>query len=368
MTKQSLPQWATILNRAAAVVTDHGGIAGHLATVAREFGIPALFDTLVATDRIKNEAIITVDTYARKVYEGKAEELLRESPAEGISTIKGSPVYITLKRMLKHITPLNLIDPKGNNFTPDGCQTYHDITRFCHEKAVEEMFDSGKNSRRIRAGKRLIINDVPTQWWIVDLGDGLKGSMEKNTVKLENIASAPMVALWEGMTAVEWEGPPPVDTKGFISIMVESTMNRDLCASSQSSYTQNDCAIISKNFCNLSCRFGYHYSVVQTFVSDKSKENYIKFCFKGGAADHNRKFRRMKLIEDILVKYDFQVEIYEDYLNAAITASDQFSTLKRLKALGYLTMHTRQLDMIMGNPAKTAYYKKKLLKDISLWL
>lgn len=370
VTKHSLPQWATILNRAAAVVTDHGGIAGHLATVAREFGIPALFDTLAATERIKNGAIITVDTYARKVYEGKAEALLREAPAGGISTIKGSPVYITLKRMLKHITPLNLIDPKGNNFTPDGCHTYHDITRFCHEKAVEEMFDSGKNSRRIRAGKRLIINDVPTQWWIVDLGDGLKGSMEKDTVRLENIASAPMMALWEGMTAVEWDGPPPVDARGFMSIMAESTMNRDLCASSQSSYTKNDCAIISKNFCNLSCRFGYHYSVVQTFVSDKSKENYIKFCFKGGAADPNRKFRRMKLIEDILVKYDFQVDIYihEDYLNATITAYDQFSTLKRLKALGYLTMHTRQLDMIMGNPAKEAYYKKKLLKSISLWL
>jgi len=365
--KNSLPRWAAILNRAVAVVADRGGIAGHLATVSREFGIPALFNTLVATDRIKNEAIITVDAYARKVYDGRAEALLKETPAGGISTIKGSPVYITLKRMLKHITPLNLTDPKGNNFTPDGCHTYHDVTRFCHEKAVEEMFDFGKNSMKIRAGKRLVINDSPTQWWIVDLSDGLKGSMGKDTVRLENIASVPMVALWEGMTAVEWEGPPPVDTKGFMSIMVESTMNRDLCASGRSSYAQNDCAIISKNFCNLSCRFGYHYSVVQTFISDKSRENYIKFCFKGGAADLNRKFRRMKLIEEILTKFDFQVEIHEDYMNANIEGYDQFSTIKRLKMLGYLTMHTRQLDMIMGNPARAAYYKKKLLKDISLW-
>ncbi|MBC2693792.1 MAG: pyruvate, water dikinase, partial [Desulfobacteraceae bacterium] len=265
--KNSLPQWAAILNRAVAVVTDHGGIAGHLATVSREFGIPALFGTSVATQRIKNKAIITVDTYSRKVYEGKAEALLKEFPAGRISSIKGSPVYITLEKVLRHITPLNLIDPKGNNFTPDCCHTYHDITRFCHEKAVKEMFDSGKNNRKSRAGKRLVVNDVPTQWWIIDLGDGLKGSMEKDTVKLENIASAPMLALWKGITAVEWDGPPPIDSKGFMSIMVQSTMNRDLCASGQSSYAQNDCAIISKNFCNLSCRFGYHYSVVQTFVS-----------------------------------------------------------------------------------------------------
>ena len=367
VTKNSLPQWAAILNRAVAVVTDRGGIAGHLATVSREFGIPAIFDTLTATDKIKNKAIITVDAYARKVYEGKAEALLRASPAGGISTIKGSPVHTTLKRMLKHITPLNLTDPKGNNFTPDGCHTYHDITRFCHEKAVKEMFDSGKNNRKIRAGKRLVINDVPTQWWIVDLGDGLKGSMEKDTVKLENIASAPMLALWEGMTVVEWDGPPPIDTRGLMSIMVQSTMNRDLCASGQSSYAQNDCAIISKNFCNLSCRFGYHYSVVQTFISDQSRENYIRFCFKGGAADLNRKFRRMKLIEEILAKYDFQVEIHEDYMNANIEGYDQLFTINRLKILGYLTMHTRQLDMIMSNPARAAYYKEKLLKDICSW-
>ncbi|MCK5507498.1 MAG: pyruvate, water dikinase, partial [Desulfobacterales bacterium] len=364
--KNSLPHLATILNRAAAVVTDHGGIAGHLATVAREFGIPALFGTFKATKNIKNKAIITVDTYSRKVYEGKAEALLKKFPGKRISSIKDSPVYITLETILKHIAPLNLTDPKGNNFTPEGCQTYHDITRFCHEMAVKEMFDFGANDRQIKAGKQLVV-DVPTQWWIIDLGDGFKGSMEKDTVRLENIASAPMLSLWEGMMAIKWAGPPSIDAGGLMSIMVQSTMNRDLCASGRSIYAQNNCAIISKNFCNFSCRCGYHYLVTQTFVSDQSRENYIKFCFKGGAADQNRKFLRMKLIEEILIKYDFQVEICEDYMNATITGYDQSSTIKRLKMLGYLTMHTRQLDMIMNNPARVAYYKTKLLKDISMW-
>lgn len=364
--KNSLPHLATILNRAAAVVTDHGGIAGHLATVAREFGIPALFGTFAATQKIKNKAIITVDTYSLKIYEGKAEALLKKLPGKRIRSIKGSPVYITLEKILKQIAPLNLTDPKGNNFTPEGCLTYHDITRFCHEMAVKEMFDSGTNNSQIKAGKRLIV-DVPTQWWIIDLGDGFKGSMEKDTVRLENIASAPMLALWEGMMAIKWDGPPSIDAGGLMSIMVQSTMNRDLCASSRSIYSQNNCAIISKNFCNFTCRCGYHYLVAQTFVSNQSRENYIKFRFKGGAADQNRKFLRMKLIEEILIKYDFQVEICEDYMNATIAGYDQSSTIKRLKMLGYLTMHTRQLDMIMNNPARVAYYKEKLLKDISVW-
>jgi len=55
------PAWTPLFARAAAVVTDIGGQLSHGSIVAREYGIPAVMGTGVATRRIHSGQIITVD-------------------------------------------------------------------------------------------------------------------------------------------------------------------------------------------------------------------------------------------------------------------------------------------------------------------
>ncbi len=359
-----LPQWAAVLNRAAAVITNRGGITGHLATVSREFNVPALFNTLEATAKIENGVTVTVDADGQKVYGGRVESLLKEASAERKNLMKGSPVYNTLERVLGHISPLNLIDPDAISFKPGNCKTYHDITRFCHEKSVKEMFGFGKDHHFAERSSKRLVCEVPMQWWVIDLEDGFKEPAEGDRVKLENIASIPMLALWEGITAIPWQGPPPVDAKGFLSVMFRSTMDPSLDPARRSVYAEKNYFMISKHFCNLASRFGYHFSTIEAFVSDNSRENYVSFNFKGGGADYNRRVLRVRFIEHILKKFDFRVEINEDNIIARLEAYDQAFLTERLKVLGYMSIHTRQLDMIMANRAAVNHYITQHLKDI----
>jgi pyruvate,water dikinase len=55
------PAWTPLFAMASAVVTDIGGPLSHGSIVAREYGIPAVMGTGVATRRIRSGQIITVD-------------------------------------------------------------------------------------------------------------------------------------------------------------------------------------------------------------------------------------------------------------------------------------------------------------------
>ena len=55
------PPWTPLFATVAAVVTDTGGILSHCAVVAREYGIPAVVGTGVATSRIVDGQTIEVD-------------------------------------------------------------------------------------------------------------------------------------------------------------------------------------------------------------------------------------------------------------------------------------------------------------------
>ncbi|MBM9603061.1 PEP/pyruvate-binding domain-containing protein [Desulfopila inferna] len=369
MVEYPVPDWAPLLNLATAVLASSGTEAGHLATVAREFGIPALFSLPDIVQTLENGTLITVDSTERTIYRGCIEDLIsRKKPKKDI--MAGSPVQRILTEALQHITPLNLTDPASLNFKASMCQTLHDITRYCHEKSVSEMFKFGETYKFDKGMAKRLVAQVPLEWWVINLADGFREGIDdsQKAVHIDDIVSEPMLAIWQGISAFPWLGPPALSTRGFGSIILQSAMRPDLEPAMASRLTIKNYFLISKHFCNFNVRLGYHYAMIESYLSDLLTESYITFRFKGGAADLRRKTVRARLLADILKEFDFRVELRSDTLLARIKKKPKDFLIKRLQILGYLTQHTRQLDMVMNRKNAVEHYKEKFLDDINIML
>ncbi len=361
-----VPDWATLLNQAVAVVSETGQVAAHLATVAREFGVPAIFGLEGATSSLKEGEEITVDATGTRVYQGRRPDILAYGLSQTPNLMLGSPIYKLLEEVLAMVTPLNLTDPTSLYFTPSSCLTLHDLTRFCHEKAVSEMFSFGSRYGFDDKCAKQLVGEMAYQWWVIDLDDGFDPAFDKKGkfIPVSAIISLPMLAIWDGMTAIPWDGPPPMNLSGFGSILFQSTRNRNLEPSLRSALQNRNYFMVSKNFCNVSVRLGYHFSMIEAHLSDFLSENYISFKFKGGAADEQRRVIRIELIMDILSRYGFRLEQKGDALSARIEKRPNAYLLDRLQVLGYLLMHTRQIDMVMSDQDMVAHYREKITTDL----
>ncbi len=356
---QTSPRYVPIIRRVRGIITDVGSVTGHMASVAREFRVPTLVGTGQATASIPHGLEITLDARNRLVYQGRVSELIREK--QPLNPLKGSTAYKVMGALLKKIAPLNLVDPQQENFNPSGCATVHDIIRFAHEMAMQEMFQIGEV---LDQGSQVAIRlriPIPLNLYIIDLGGGLDIGPEAREATPEQVTSIPFRALLQGMTheKVEWLGQNKIDWGGFASILMESIL-RD--PQQQGEMGGASYAVISAKYLNFSSRLGYHFATVDTYCGQNINNNYITFYFKGGAADIDRRSRRARLITAILKRLGFKVEQKGDLVRGQIKKHDQELIRDKLDYLGRMMGSVRLLDMVMSDEQRIDWFVEEFFK------
>ncbi len=355
--RHASPQLARVIHKAGGFITDIGSTTGHLATVLREFRVPAIFNMEDATSVLKTGQEITIDTECLTIYAGIVKELNYYSFHE--EAIEEMYEYRLLRRVLKKIEPLNLLDPKDENFTPRGCRTYHDLTRFIHEKAVETIINLNfyhAHNRESQAGQ--LVWDYPLDLILIDVGGGIKGESGQG-IRPEQISSVPMHALLRGMSYPGiWDmSPSKVDFSSFMS-----SLTRTSATNNNPEEVGRNLAVVSAEYTNINFRLGYHFTVIDTYISDNMLDNHIYFRFSGGVTDSTRRSRRVRLLDEILSFYDFLCEIHGDTVVARLKRMNKRSMLHRLFLLGLLVGFTRQLDVKMINDAKITIFFEQIKK------
>jgi len=352
-------QFVKVMGKAAAIVTEIGTPVSHMATLCREMRVPCLVNTGGIFAKLADGEIITVDAEDRVIYRGRIQELLAYNSTTTMQ-ISYSYEYRLLRRLLKKVSTLNLIDPLLQDFKVDGCRTYHDILRFVHETAVMELVNIGRDDGILMRGRlaRSMDLPIPAGIMVVDIGGGLRNNAPAENVKFIDIESVPFRAILQGMLfpGVWHLGTMKVGMRDFVSSMLSAPSD-----ALDGRYSGHNIAIISRNYVNLCFRLGYHFNIIDAHCSDNERDNHIYFRFLGGASDITKRTRRATMIASILEAFDFNVRTKGDMV-VARSGNMVLSEMKRtLDILGRLVGFTRQLDVRLDNDSIVEEYVEAFL-------
>jgi pyruvate,water dikinase len=346
VSRYASPQLAGIVRKAAALITDVGSPTGHLATIAREYRTPALFGTGRGSEILEEGLLITVDTEAKTAYSGVVTKLL-ELQASEEEPYQMTPEVRTLRRLLRWVAPIYLLAPDAPDFAPESCRTYHDLIRFSHEKAVENLIRLHSASTMNPGMEGIELETAfPLKLRMIDLDGGLEPH-PPGTARLgiETVRSRPLQALLRGLNSLEaWsrEGAP-LGLKDLFSSMARPLTS--LAHAPQ--FSGENLALVAASYCNLTLRLGYHFNVIDSYLSDDPDDNYIYFRFVGGVAEQAKRDRRAALIAGILASLQLKVDLKGDLLigKAKMLAPEHMDYV--LTRIGELIAFTRQLDVRM---------------------
>lgn len=363
LARYTSPRYSSIMHRTRGIITDVGSPTGHMASLAREYRVPTIVDTEIATTLLQTGDEITLDATQNTVYRGNISVLDRFELTEE-EVFEDFYEYRLLRRLLKHISPLRLLDSQNDNFTPAACRTYHDITRYIHEKAVVELIhlSEKKGAQHLSAPKRLIA-DIPLGLLVIDAGDGTRCPPAARVVSPDQIVSLPLRDFLSGLDeSGMWETKPVAVNLG--SFMSSLTRTFPSSMSSPREVGRN-LAVVLENYMNINMRLGYHFTTIVAYISDSINDNSIYFRFLGGVTEFIRRSRRAQFIAQVLAYFDFRVEVHGDLVIGRIKKLSRPRMSERVRILGGLVGYTRQLDAQMHSDKDVAMHVQQFIDAVN---
>jgi pyruvate,water dikinase len=358
VTPNPSPKLVAVMAKISALVTMVGGSASHMATLAREMSLPTIVD-LPGAAKIPSGRQVTVDAGHGVIYDGAHPEWIT-APEKQPATAEDPGLEEKIKDMMAPIAHLNAIHPQDPEFTVENCRTLHDISRFIHQKSMEVMFSTLKQtSDKDNIGLRLKTK-IPLLINIIYLDREDLGREGKRWVQEDAIASLPMQALWQGVLQEGWpETTPPSDLKGFLAVV-----GSNLQEGRPPEFSENSYAFLSHEYMLLNLRMGYHFSTIEAMATAEPAKNYIRMQFKLGGAPLERRIRRIWLISNLLRLMNFENASQGDFLDSTMSYQGEAEVLERLRLLGRITILTKQLDMTLSSDARANWYFDDLSRKL----
>ncbi len=358
--RDPIPGLVTVMDKVSAIVTCVGGVASHMATLAREYRVATLVGLENAFELAAGRTV-TVDATGCRVYAGLHPELVAARRPDTRSA-DDNPVVAMLGRVLKKVAPLNLLHPVDPDFTAERCTTYHDLTRFAHQKAMEAMFATAREVDNLSALGLRLKSSIPMPMNIISVDQDLGRAARGKLIALEAIDSPPLAAFWSGILKEGWPSQRVgADVKGFAALLASTAAGADTAEFREDSF-----AIVGRDYLLASLRMGYHFSTIEAIASADIGKNQVRMQFKGGGTLPDRRLRRVWLLTRVLELLGFESLNRGDFLDARASYEPAEAIRDKLYVLGRLTIMTKQLDMALSNDEVAEWYASDFIRKLGL--
>jgi pyruvate,water dikinase len=162
VTKMTSPDYVPAMEKAAAIITDEGGITCHAAIVSREMGVPCIIATKTATQTLKDNMKITVDATHGKVYAGEikiTEEKAEEREIKTKVEVKVNLAFPETAEKAKHADGVGLLRLE-HMLTKSGLHPIEYIRQGKSEELTKIIYEGIRKVARVFYPKKVWVRSL----------------------------------------------------------------------------------------------------------------------------------------------------------------------------------------------------------------
>lgn len=331
------PRWSALLPRAVAIVTEQGGgDFSHLAKIAREFGIPALFDVPGATSTLHSGLGVTVDADSLRITAASASAIQEAAGRQRIS-LRHTPVHDTLAAVMASIDPLAFINPLDPRLDQTNIRTLRDMAQTCLLLSYQNVL----SLTHVRGFLRRLAVPHPANWWVLDLDDPRLEHAGPALDEHEPPSTLPsqhplLEAVWHGIARADW--PLFVNSERRHPLL--RTLRRIRAAVRPITSPHPRVFILFENCVHLFLCLERALFIIQVHSGELDDENAVSLLWQwhgAKAPPHSW----LGVLRDRLRQRGFAVDLASDGLLTWSSGLKREDLMARARFLGYMIGHVQ---------------------------
>jgi len=322
---KAAPEYAPTVARVRGVIAAKGSAASHLASVAREFGVPMIVDAGPDDGRWVHGEWVTLYADKVTVYAGHISTT-EDKPTQRPSDPFESPVRRRLRALSNRITHRRHLSPDETTRKPHDGHTVHDLLRQAHRFAMETF-----HTHRPETGKPIHAihwteDNAATDFNIHPPADNHAPPSVHQPSPASPESEHFLQALWNGLSW-SYQKTAPVRRFGIegYALMADTSIHVTMPFESQQSMIEV-------------CRLPEH-TIYQ-----------IRLRVVGGTGPYYKRCLRTRFLAEILEEFGFSLRINGALLDASVTSGELENSQERLHQIGRLLSFTRKANRDLVGP------------------